>query len=108
MVKKTIIQNEDPALNAALLIALLSTAFLRDYELTEDGLRCFFTQKIDFLGVMIKTFLSTLYEITNRQFYFQIINDQEAILKIYSVDGLRFSYDIVSKSTVSSQGRSQL
>ncbi|UCG03910.1 MAG: hypothetical protein JSW11_07970 [Candidatus Heimdallarchaeota archaeon] len=105
MVMKTIIRNEDPYINAALLVTLLSTVLLRDYELYEDGLYCFFSQKINLLRVMIKTFLAALYEITDKQFYFEVINDQEAILKIYGGNGL-FSYDVLFNSA-STHGRNQ-
>lgn len=101
MAETTILQTQDPQLNAALLVALISPAFLQDYELKEDGLHCFFTQPISEFQLMIKTFLVSLYEITGTTFYFEIPNDHEAILKIYGVDGLRFSQDILFKQSVS-------
>ncbi|MFX1282744.1 MAG: hypothetical protein ACFFB5_03780 [Promethearchaeota archaeon] len=108
MVKKSILQTHDSQMNAVLLVTLISPVFLGDYELQEDGLHCFFIQSIDHIQKMIKTFLNALYEITNQQFYFEIINDHEAILKIYGEKKLQFSQDILFRSTVSSQKRELL
>ncbi|MFX0123898.1 MAG: hypothetical protein ACFFAE_09690 [Candidatus Hodarchaeota archaeon] len=105
MINTRILEKEDPHLNAALIAILLSPFFFRDFKLQEDGLHCFFIQSISHFHVLIKTFLAALYEITNKQFYFEIIDDQEAILRIYGVDGLQFSQDILFKSSISSQGR---
>jgi hypothetical protein len=101
MLKKTILYDNDSHINAALLITLLSRLILQDYEVKEDGLHCFFSQKISHLRVIIKTFLAALDEITDKQFYFEVINDQKAILKIYGGGVLRFSHDILYDPSVS-------
>ncbi|MFX1514944.1 MAG: hypothetical protein ACFFC6_01455 [Promethearchaeota archaeon] len=104
----TILHSQDPYLNASLKLILFSPIFLKDYELKEDSLYCYFTKSISHLQAIIKTFLDALYEITSKQFYFEIINDREAILRIYGVDQLQFSTDVLYKSPISSQGRSKL
>ncbi|UCE13502.1 MAG: hypothetical protein JSV04_15135 [Candidatus Heimdallarchaeota archaeon] len=102
MVKATILRTHDPLLNPGLLVVLISPVFLRDYKLKEEGLHCFFTQSIFDYWVMIKTFLSALSDITNTFFYFEVINDYEAILKAYGSKLLHFSQEILFKSLVSS------
>ncbi|MFX1536364.1 MAG: hypothetical protein ACFFDI_19270 [Promethearchaeota archaeon] len=106
MVKITVLHSQEPQLNASLIVTLISPILLQDYELQEDGLYCYFTRPISHLQALIKSLLAALYEITNKQFYFEIINDQEAILRIYGLDGLQFSQDVMFKSSVSKQGRS--
>lgn len=108
MVDTTVLQVQEPSLNACLMVTLISPVILRDYEIQEDGLHCYFNQSIFRFQVLIKSFLAALYEITNKQFYFEIINDQEAVLRIYGVKDLQFSKDILFKPSVSSQGRSKL
>lgn len=107
MQKKRIVETQDPQLNAVLLVALISSALLQDYEFQEEGLHCFFKRSILHFQVMIKSFLEALYEITNRKFYFEIINDQEAILKIYGTEKekLQFSSDVLFQPSISSQRR---
>ncbi|MFX0121082.1 MAG: hypothetical protein ACFFBQ_12125 [Promethearchaeota archaeon] len=101
MVKTTILQTPDTQLNAALMIALFSPTFFQDYEIREDGLHCFFSQTIYQFQEILKTFLVALYELTNTQFYFELINDNEAILKIYGTEGLKFSNELMFKSPFS-------
>ena len=101
MEKTTILQTKDPFLNASLLITIITPIFMRDYKLQEDGLHCFFTQSIFHYRVLIKTFLAALYEITSKQFYFEIISHHEAVLKLYAADQLQFSKDLLFKTIVS-------
>ncbi|MFX1539075.1 MAG: hypothetical protein ACFFDI_33265 [Promethearchaeota archaeon] len=105
MVKKTnILQSQDPQLNATFLIVLSSPFLIEDYELRKDGLYCYFTKPICHCRNIIKIFLAALFEITNRQFYLEIVNEREAILKIYGIESLKFSHDILFQPTISSQG----
>ncbi|MFX0207391.1 MAG: hypothetical protein ACFFDT_15490 [Candidatus Hodarchaeota archaeon] len=89
-------------------MTLISPIILQDYKIQEDGLFCFFSQPIINLQGMIKTLLAALYEITSKQFYFEIIDDQTAVLKIYGIDGLKFSPHILPKSSVLSRGKKSL
>ena len=99
--QKRIVETQDHQLNATLLVTLISPVLIKDYKIQEDGLVCSFTQSIMFLQDIIKTFLISLHEITNHQFYFEIIDDYKAILKIYGSKKLRFSDSILFKTSVS-------
>jgi hypothetical protein len=99
-----IVDMPDSQLNAALLVTLISPTIFHDYQLKEDGLYCTFTKPITYFQYVIKAFLAALHEITNRQFYFDIISNQQAILKIYGIDNLRFSQDILFDKSLSSKG----
>ncbi len=88
-------------LDAILLTALLPSAIIRDFKIQEKGIHCIFNSPISQIRKIIKTFLSSLYGITGEVFYFRLINDQEAILKIYSVNGLNFSEDILYNPSAS-------
>ncbi|MFW9905077.1 MAG: hypothetical protein ACFFFH_12135 [Candidatus Thorarchaeota archaeon] len=100
--QKWIVNPQDSQLNATLLIALISPVIIQDYEFQENGLVCFFTQSISHLQIVIKTFLDALYELTNKRFYFEVINDQKAILRIYGLEELQFVNDILFQSSISS------
>ena len=101
--QRWIVESQDPPLNASLLLALLSPALIQDYKFQDNGIHCFFTRSIFYVHAMIKTFLKALYELTNKQFYFEVINDQEAILKIYGPDELQFSHEFLYDPSLSSK-----
>jgi len=108
MVKTTVIHTQKPQLNASLMVILIIPIILHDYELQEDGLYCYLIRPISDLQIIIKTLLAALYEITGTQFYFEIIKDQEAVLKIYGEESLEFSQDLLFRSIIPSQGRGKL
>jgi len=99
MAKSLIVQTTDSRLNAALLTALLPVSVLRDYRIQENGIYCIFNSAISNIQEIIKEFLSGLYEVTGTIFYYEIINKQEAILKIYGIDRLQFSQKFLYQSS---------
>jgi len=99
MAKSLIVQTTDSRLNAALLTALLPVSVLRDYRIQENGIYCIFNSAISNIQEIIKEFLSGLYEVTGTIFYYEIINKQEAILKIYGIDRLQFSQEFLYQSS---------
>ena len=103
MAKSLIAQTADSKLNAALLTALLPVTILRDYRIQRNGIYCVFNSPITYIQDIIKEFLSGLYEVTGTIFYYEIIDKQEAILKIYGTDGLQFSQEVLYTSSESNR-----
>lgn len=99
MARLLIEQTPDSKLNAALLTALLPATVLRDYKIQRNGIYCVFNSKISNIQEIIKPFLSALYEVTDKIFYFEIINAREAILKIYGIDRLEFTHEVLYQSS---------
>ena len=98
MARSLIVQTTNSKLNAALLTALLPVTVLQDYKIQSNGIYCVFNSPISHIQEIIKTFLSGLYEVTGTIFYYEIVNYREAVLKIYGVDGLEFSQEVLYKS----------
>lgn len=101
MAKSLIKQTSISKLDAVLLTALLPSVIIKDFKIQRSGIRCIFDPPFSQIQKIVKTFLSSLYEITGEVFYFKYINDREAILKIYSVNGLNFSDDILYNPSAS-------
>ncbi len=101
MAKLLVEQTSNSILSSTLLIALLPVTVLRDYKIQRNGIYCVFNSPISNIQEIIKEFLSGLYEVTGTIFYYEIINKQEAILKIYGINGLQFSKEVLYKSSES-------
>ena len=85
MSKNGLLLKENPARNAALLAALLPITFLSDFKLIKDGIHCYFKFKISSINSEIEFFLTVMNEISDDQFYFEQVSDNEAILKVFSL-----------------------
>ncbi|MFX0173622.1 MAG: hypothetical protein ACFE9L_17160 [Candidatus Hodarchaeota archaeon] len=81
-------------LNAALLVALLPPVFARDFKIQNDGIIFVLNGDISLVQRILEIFLSALSEITNTQFYFEIIQNQEVKLKVYGSKGFHFNESI--------------
>jgi hypothetical protein len=86
----SIVHSNKGKLNPALLVSLLPSLFLRDFKLQEDGLLCILKSNVKDLESILENYLSNLNELTDSQFYFEFLNDNILLLKMYSTDGLQF------------------
>ncbi len=84
---------------AILLLTLLPPTFVTDFYILDHGIHYQFKTGISRIQPQLTTFLSILREITDIHFYFEIVNNQEAILKTYGENRLEFSNKFVSQAT---------
>jgi hypothetical protein len=66
-----------------LLSALLPMTFIKDFYFYSSVLVCTFSQDIENILPQVQTFLDSLNEITETQFYFEIHDRRIGILKNY-------------------------
>ncbi|MFX0052252.1 MAG: hypothetical protein ACFE8U_13290 [Candidatus Hermodarchaeota archaeon] len=86
--------SSNPQLNAALLVALLPPVFVKDFKIQNNGIIFVLNGDISLVQEILEIFLSALSEITNTQFYFEIIQNQEVQLKVYGSEGFQFSESV--------------
>ncbi|MFX0181529.1 MAG: hypothetical protein ACFE95_00505 [Candidatus Hodarchaeota archaeon] len=85
----------DSQMNAAILVALLPPIFVKDFKIQKDGIVFLLKGNISLLQEILEKFLSALSEVTQTQFYFEIIQHQEVILKIYGSKDFQFNNSII-------------
>ena len=83
------------AINRGLLSALLPMTFVRDFRVYASELVFSFTEDIENILPQIETFLDTLNEITNTQFYFEVDSKRIGVLKIFDVETITFNKDLI-------------
>jgi hypothetical protein len=86
----SIVNSTNAQLNPALLVSLLPSLFLRDFKLQEDGLLCILKSNVNNLESILENYLSNLNALTDSQFYFEFLNENILLLKMYSTDGIQF------------------
>ncbi len=90
MQELSIVHSTNTKLNPALLVSLLPSFFLRDFKLHEDGILCILKSNINTLEPILENYLYNLNKLTDCQFYFEFLNDDMMILKMYNREGLQF------------------
>jgi hypothetical protein len=88
----------DSQMNAALLVALLPSVFVKDFKIQKNGVSFLLNGDISLVQEILEKFLSALSEITKTHFYFEIIQNQEVILKIHRLKGFQFNDSILFDS----------
>jgi hypothetical protein len=78
------------------LLILLPPAFLQDYEINTEGLYCVFKRNIKEIRAHLTAFLSAFTDLSGECLYFEVIKANEAILKLYHIEGLRFQDHLLS------------
>lgn len=89
----------DTQMNAALFVALLPPVFVKDFKIQKNGISFLLNGNISLLQEILEKFLSALSEITKTQFYFEIIQNQEVLLKIYGSKDFQFNDSIIFNFT---------
>ena len=69
--------------------------FVRDFRVYASELVFSFTEDIENILPQIETFLDTLNEITNTQFYFEVDSKRIGVLKIFDVETITFNKDLI-------------
>ncbi len=83
------------AINRGLLSVLLPMTFIRDFRVYASELVFSFTEDIENILPQIETFLDTLNEITNTQFYFEVDSKRIGVLKIFDAEKITFNKDLI-------------
>ena len=99
----SIIHSTNVKLNPTLLVSLLPSFFLRDFELHEDGILCILKSDANTLEPILENFLSNLNKLTGCQFYFEFLSDKMLLLKIYNREGLQFHESLLHPFRSNSQ-----
>lgn len=85
----------DDRLEAAILLAILPPTFIKDFYIKKKGIHYRFKTDITNIQPQLTAFLSALRETTDLYFYFEAINNREAILKTYGNKRLEFKNNII-------------
>ncbi|MCK4848544.1 MAG: hypothetical protein KAT16_05950 [Candidatus Heimdallarchaeota archaeon] len=83
------------AINRGLLSALLPMTFIKDFRVYASGLIFSFTEDIENILPQVETFLDTLNEITDTQFYFEVVSKRIGILKIFDAEKVTFNDELL-------------
>jgi hypothetical protein len=82
-------------INRGLLSALLPITFIKDFKVYASELVFSFTDDIEKILPQVETFLDTLNEISNTQFYFEVENKRIGVLKIFDAENIKLNKDLI-------------
>jgi hypothetical protein len=82
-------------INRGLLSALLPMTFIKDFKVHTSELIFSFSEDIENILPQVETFLDSLNEITDTQFYFEMASKRIGMLKTFGVEKITFNENLL-------------